>query len=298
VDIPADNLTQLDSNELWICAQYDDFDYKNDFGTTNLAGDDPLCALFRYDLTVSDTPPSDPWIEVLTPNGGEEWAVGSDQEITWSSENVTGTVDIEYSRSNFEYDVLTISADESNDGSFMWLGIPDTPSATARIRVSASCDPDVNDTSDEDFRIYSIGCNDVPFWLLDHGDLSCAHPGEYGWQDITPYQEFWNDINCWDPGSGEPQPDLPEDPEPIQDGIIHHFAIQFDEHPSSGYAIAVNEICIDGCDVFIDYTKFIPGPGVATDPVITKPWAVYAIELPPVYCWWSWYFTMQEEIYN
>ncbi len=298
VEIPADDVGGLDGNEFWVCARYDEFNYKNDFGTTNLTGDDPLTALFRYDLSVSDTPPIDEWIEVLTPNGGEEWAIGSDHEITWDSENVTGTVFIEYSKSDFEFDVLTISTDEPDDGSYMWLNIPDTPSQTARVRVSSTDNPVVNDTSNGDFRIYSLDCNDAPFWLLEHGDLSCATPGEFGWQYIIPYQEFYWDIKCWDSGSGDPPPELPEDPEPIEGGIIHHFAIQFDEHPSSGYAIAVNEICYDGCDVFIDYTKYIPGPGVPTDPVITKPWAVYAIELPPVYCWWSWYFTMHEEIYN
>ena len=59
-EIPADNVTGISGHEYWVIAQYDDFDYKNDFGTTNLAGDDPLASFFRYSLTVSDENPEPP----------------------------------------------------------------------------------------------------------------------------------------------------------------------------------------------------------------------------------------------
>jgi len=53
VEIPADNIESPDGNEFWVIAEYADNDYKNEFGTTNLAGDDPLAAFFRFDLPVS-----------------------------------------------------------------------------------------------------------------------------------------------------------------------------------------------------------------------------------------------------
>ncbi len=56
VDIPADNVTGTEGNEYWVIAQYDDFDYSNDFGVPNLAETDPLAAFFRYDLYVSPEP--------------------------------------------------------------------------------------------------------------------------------------------------------------------------------------------------------------------------------------------------
>ena len=53
VEIPADNIQSSHGNEFWVIAEYADSDYKNDFGTTNLAGDDPLASFFRFDLPVT-----------------------------------------------------------------------------------------------------------------------------------------------------------------------------------------------------------------------------------------------------
>ena len=53
VEIPADNIQGAHGNEFWVIAEYANSNYKNDFGTTNLAGDDPLAAFFRFDLPVS-----------------------------------------------------------------------------------------------------------------------------------------------------------------------------------------------------------------------------------------------------
>jgi hypothetical protein len=93
------------------------------------------------------------WIEVTSPNGSEKWQAGCDEEITWDSDYVPGTVFIEYSKDNFAADINPISIDETNDGSFMWEGIPFDISDTVRVRVSATDDPGINDTSDDDFSI-------------------------------------------------------------------------------------------------------------------------------------------------
>ncbi len=53
VEIPADNVQGPDGNEFWVIAEYANSNYKNESGTTNLAGDDPLAAFFRFDLPVS-----------------------------------------------------------------------------------------------------------------------------------------------------------------------------------------------------------------------------------------------------
>ncbi len=57
VEIPADNVTGIEGQELWVIAEYEGFDYTNDFGVPNLAGTDPLAACFRYDLEVSTESP-------------------------------------------------------------------------------------------------------------------------------------------------------------------------------------------------------------------------------------------------
>ncbi|MCK4721027.1 hypothetical protein KAU08_10220, partial [bacterium] len=168
VDIPADNVTGIDGQELWVIAEYEGFDYTNDFGVPNLAGTDPLSAYFRYDIEVASEPL--PWIEVLIPNGGEEWVVGTEREITWDSWNVPGTVFIDYSKDNFVDDIILVAIDETNDGSFTWE-IPDDTSDTVRVRISSTDDPGVYDISDEDFSIVDP-CDpdlDPPDTFIDYG---------------------------------------------------------------------------------------------------------------------------------
>ena len=92
-------------------------------------------------------------ITVIKPNGGEQWWVETDEEITWASVNVSGTVFVEYSKDNFVSDIHTIATDVPNTGSFLWENIPDDPSNTVRVRISSTANPSVNDISDEDFSI-------------------------------------------------------------------------------------------------------------------------------------------------
>lgn len=139
-------------------------------------------------------------------------------------------------------------------------------------------------------------CNPVPFWELVDGDDTCAEPGEYGFQYLEDYEEFWYAVNCVEPG--DPPPPLPEDPEPTQEGIIYHFGIQLGERPTAGYYMEINDVCIEGCDVYIDYTEWIPGENCEVDQVVTMPWLITAVELPPVYCYWTWHFEKHEEVYD
>ncbi len=59
--------------------------------------------------------------------------------------------------------------------------------------------------------VYECGdCVPTDFFKIAEGDESCAETGEFGWQHIPPYQEYWWDLNCYDPDSGDPPPPLPE----------------------------------------------------------------------------------------
>lgn len=98
-----------------------------------------------------------PKIEVTSPNGGEEWGSGRDEEIAWTSEHLLGTVSIEYSKDGFGSDVNLIAADEENDGSYLWEGIPCDLSHTVRVRVRSTLFEDVSDMSDDDLTIYESG---------------------------------------------------------------------------------------------------------------------------------------------
>jgi hypothetical protein len=55
VECKADHVTKLNGNEFWVILEDQNNTYKNDFGFTNLCGDDKLAAFFRNDLYVSDT---------------------------------------------------------------------------------------------------------------------------------------------------------------------------------------------------------------------------------------------------
>ncbi len=58
VEIPADGIQDPDDNEFWVIAEYDGFDYTNEYGVPNLAADQPLAAFDRFDLYVQTGWPS------------------------------------------------------------------------------------------------------------------------------------------------------------------------------------------------------------------------------------------------
>ncbi len=91
-------------------------------------------------------------IRVTSPNGGENWGVGTIQEITWLSENFDGAdVKIEYStNSGTDWDSVINST--PNTGSYSWP-IPDMPSEYCRVKVSDADDGEPYDSSDADFSI-------------------------------------------------------------------------------------------------------------------------------------------------
>jgi hypothetical protein len=74
------------------------------------------------------------YIIVNSPNGGENWLVGSSHNITWTSSGTSGTVRIEYS-TNSGSSWTSIIASTPDDGSQSWT-IPNTPSTSCLVRVS------------------------------------------------------------------------------------------------------------------------------------------------------------------
>jgi hypothetical protein len=94
-----------------------------------------------------------PHFNILTPNGGEEWLVGSSHEIKWGSEYVVGTVDLQYSKDNFDADFHSIALGIPNTGSYLWEYVPDDISDSVKIRIKISSDPGINDVSDNCFCI-------------------------------------------------------------------------------------------------------------------------------------------------
>jgi hypothetical protein len=188
IEIPADNVSET-GDEYWVIAQYDGFDYTNDFGVVNDAWDDPLCAYFRFDHKVGGEVPA--WIEVTRPNGGEEWTPGDQEEITWTAGGVSGNAVIEYSRDNFVSDVnLIVAGTPIEDGSYLW-DVPCAPFDTLRVRVSWADDLDVNDVCDDDFAIIDSG------WARGYGEQFYEEGRDAG---------FDSDGNVYLAGTHRPSP--------------------------------------------------------------------------------------------
>ncbi len=91
-------------------------------------------------------------ILVTLPNGGETWHAGYAQNITWSSQNVNGTVSIKLNRNYPAGAWENIVLNTANDGIQPWTVT--LPAASgARVQVVSDAQPAVNDMSDTNFTI-------------------------------------------------------------------------------------------------------------------------------------------------
>lgn len=79
-----------------------------------------------------------PGIVLTSPNGGENWEVGSNHAITWSSTGVVGNVKIEYSVNNGS-SWAAIAGTVANNGSYSWT-VPNTLSTNCLVRISEAVD--------------------------------------------------------------------------------------------------------------------------------------------------------------
>jgi len=100
---------------------------------------------------------TNPYIKVTRPNGGEEFYVSTDEEITWDSEGVTGNVKIEYSADNF-VNTTVLAPNAQNTGSWTWPDISVAKTSSALIRITSLNNTALTDDSDETFSIKS--CTD------------------------------------------------------------------------------------------------------------------------------------------
>ena len=92
-----------------------------------------------------------PSITVVSPNGGDNWAIGTTQKITWTSDGLSGSVKIELSRDGGTT-WKTIIFSTPNDGSQPWKVIGQA-TTEVRIRVVSVTNRAVFDISDAIFTI-------------------------------------------------------------------------------------------------------------------------------------------------
>ncbi|MCU0277228.1 MAG: hypothetical protein MUF02_10360, partial [Acidobacteria bacterium] len=118
-----------------------------------VAGNGGLFLLWRESssqLYIANAPDTCGSLTVISPNGGEVWAVSESRNITWSSSGSLGLVNIDYSTDNGA-NWTAIASNTANDGLQPWT-VPNTPSATCLVRVREN-DGSPSDVSNSVFTI-------------------------------------------------------------------------------------------------------------------------------------------------
>ena len=98
--------------------------------------------------------PGQATILVTSPNGGENWNVNSQQNITWTSSNVTN-VNIDYSTNNGGIWFNVVSSVPAASGSYSWT-IPNAPSTECLVRITNANLASISDVSNSVFTIVPL----------------------------------------------------------------------------------------------------------------------------------------------
>ena len=90
---------------------------------------------------------------LISPDGGEAWAVGTARSITWSIVGSITHVNLKYSTdAGLTYPYTIVSSVRARELSYLWT-VPDTISRTVRVKISDVADAAVYDTSNGNFKI-------------------------------------------------------------------------------------------------------------------------------------------------
>lgn len=89
-------------------------------------------------------------INLLSPNGGEAWAVGTTKNITWTSSNLD-SIRIEFSSNNGGDWSIIANTTSALSGTYQWT-VPDVVSTNCKVRLTG-VDAIVSDISDNTFTI-------------------------------------------------------------------------------------------------------------------------------------------------
>ena len=94
-----------------------------------------------------------PSVTIISPNGGETWAIADRAPVTWTSEgSVSDNLILEYSIDGADGTYFLVEASVANTGSYTWV-VPDTLSSNAFFRIKDGNRLATFDVSDEAFII-------------------------------------------------------------------------------------------------------------------------------------------------
>ncbi len=163
------------------------------------------------------------FITVISPNGGENWPVGSTKDILWISTGPISEVKIEYSiDGGFIWDKVV--GNTANDGSYSWI-IPNSLSDKCLLRISDADDGEPFDDSDYAFTIHTpILKTTLGFGSSGWNMISVPLNPEYS----SPEAVFGYDINTLKIWSYDPNKDECVYPDSIKLGTGYWIMVSED----------------------------------------------------------------------
>ncbi|MBU1021139.1 MAG: fibronectin type III domain-containing protein, partial [Candidatus Margulisbacteria bacterium] len=141
-------------------------------------------AAWTFNVTTEARRPS---VEVIVPNGGEQWMGGSSQNITWTATDESGIDSISIYYTTGE-GWVTIATGQINDGDYLWP-VPTLNTSEARVRIEAFDSTPQHlvgtDESDAVFTIDSTGPSAPVLTAPPNGSTTTETQPTLVWQAST-----------------------------------------------------------------------------------------------------------------
>jgi len=128
-----------------------------------------------------------PIIGVVSPNGGEDWPLGTSQQITWWANAVTN-VKIELSTNNGTSWSTIVASTPAAASSYNWV-VSGSVSSHCRIRVSDASNASVNGVSSVEFTILPILSAPGNLVALANGGTYPTSTINLTWADNSNYED-------------------------------------------------------------------------------------------------------------
>ncbi len=152
VDIPLQDMVETGSwhNDNWYIP-VGDFDWSQVDILQFVAEHQDLQGISIYLDDIQILKVLNPSLTLISPNGGEQWLVGSQQTITWESQDINH-VKIEYSLDNADTWNLIAASVAASEKGYNWQ-VPDSSSKSCFIKISNASNDSLFDINDNNFSI-------------------------------------------------------------------------------------------------------------------------------------------------